>query len=199
MSRVVRTERDDEARSVREHVAKRAEEDFADHVIERLSENAFLCRRPPKHKHAAFFWWRLIFAPCHVIILGDLGSAIFQCSDPDSLRWLLVSKNRNDAHYILGKLERPEYVFLVQEAKLRIAEMAEERPLKAARIEEAWVDEDDYDSFCRAWYEVTGDAEMPSVLDFSFQEQYRVQALLWFANHYQPAVATEEKKAEVQP
>lgn len=90
----------------------RASEHYA--LIEELAKDAFAKHALEKRADdRGTWWWRcskpgtgnqafnVATFPCYVMVWGDLGDAIFQVSDRDSLKWLLMASCRD---YALGKV-----------------------------------------------------------------------------------------------
>lgn len=75
-----------------------AEDAFKNHVLRKEGEGRWFCGRPG----TGMYHFRLITAPACVFIYGDIGEAVFLCSESDSLNWLLTSVN-GGRDYVLGK------------------------------------------------------------------------------------------------
>jgi hypothetical protein len=81
-------------------IARLAAEAFASHQLTAEGEGRWLCAQP-KGPTRAFHWFRVITAPYVVIVCGDLGDGIFECSDRDSLTWL---RGASEGAYLRSKL-----------------------------------------------------------------------------------------------
>lgn len=82
-------------------IARLAAEAFASHTLTPEGDGRWLCAAP-KGKRRAFHWFRVIAAPNVIIVCGDLGDGIFECSDRDSIDWLRGSVGSGD--YVRSKL-----------------------------------------------------------------------------------------------
>lgn len=104
--------------------------EFKNHVLTKEEGAVWLCHNP-QTRH---FYFRVLFVPYHVVIVGDLGSQVLACSDFNSLAWLRGSINSRD--YVLGKAEHKEYLFYVVEALEYIDELLAEYVADAAEEEQ---------------------------------------------------------------
>lgn len=67
------------------------------HMLRAEGEGRWFCGRPG----TGFYHFRVVTAPGHVFLCGDLGTAILACSERDSLSWL--KRAIGSADYLLGK------------------------------------------------------------------------------------------------
>ncbi|KAB8035801.1 hypothetical protein GCL60_16360 [Silvanigrella paludirubra] len=76
---------------------------FNEHILKIDTENeiikSFFCAR----KNNSAYWFRVIFAPYHITIYGDIGNLAFHVSDYDSLKWLL-STDKKHIQYLMSKV-----------------------------------------------------------------------------------------------
>lgn len=75
-----------------------AQEAFQNHVLRKEGDGRWFCGRPG----TGMYHFRIIIAPACVFLYGDIGNAVFLCSEHDSLNWLLDSID-GGRDYILGK------------------------------------------------------------------------------------------------
>jgi len=86
----------DTYKDARATVLELAGEAFKDHVLTPEGEDRWTCRRPGK----SAYWFRIVRAPGTLILLGDVGTAVFECYGPDSFAVLTSA----DWHYLLSKM-----------------------------------------------------------------------------------------------
>lgn len=79
-------------------VLRLADEAFARHEITVEGAGRWLCRQPGEK--GPWYWFRIIAAPGAVLMVGDVGTAVFECGDRDALRTFL----RADRGYLLTKM-----------------------------------------------------------------------------------------------
>jgi hypothetical protein len=92
---------EDTYKEARETVLRLAAEAFAKHEIAVEGTDRWLCRRPKGDVWSSYYWFRILIAPRTVVLLGDVGDAIFECSEYDALSWLRGTDERG---YLLSKL-----------------------------------------------------------------------------------------------
>jgi predicted secreted protein len=132
----------------RAYLAKRADEEFKDHVLVKEGEGRWFCGKPG----TGIYSFRVLTAPGALIVYGDIYDAVLKPSDRDALAWLRGSMGSLD--YVLEKVtacadKRRE--FLRGEALRELAEMEQEHPERAARIRAAWEHNRDWQGEERAW------------------------------------------------
>ncbi len=116
---------------------------FNEHILKIDSENeiikSFFCAR----KNNSAYWFRVIFAPYHITIYGDIGNLAFHVSDYDSLKWLL-STDKKHIQYLMSKVpsefKSAVFEFSHEKAMEKLNEL--ELDLKNKITEEKEADED---------------------------------------------------------
>lgn len=172
---------------------------LTDHRIEHLAQamggGLWRCARPNTRIHS----FNVYADHGTVALWGDIGHAIFQCSDPIALRWW-ARMGVEQIDYALSKLvavphrEHPQ-TFMAGEMVAALRDLEKEGAEEggdADLILELCQDELDMRAlegrdehaiheWNRAWYEATGDCEPPSVSDHSATLQWIFHALRWWA------------------
>lgn len=88
----------DTYKDARATVQRLAGKAFAGHGIKVDGAGRWLCRSTTV---GWAYWFRIIVAPRTVVLIGDVGGAIFECSDSDALAWV---RGVDDRDYLMGKL-----------------------------------------------------------------------------------------------
>lgn len=127
---------------------------FNDHILKIDSESetikSFYCRR----KNNSAYWFRVIFAPNHITIYGDIGNLAFHVSDYDSLKWLL-STDKKHIQYLMSKVpsefRSAVYEFSKEKAIEELNELELELKKEISEEKEADKDMNFYDD--KSFYE----------------------------------------------
>lgn len=174
----------------RADIKARADKDFAAHrlTVEQGDGPArmFRCARPG----TGIYSFRVVFGPGFVVVTGDIGDRILNCSDRDTLAWARGS--RLDLDYVCGKMTEKPREFIGGMADEYLEQLAAEGYADlAARVRGLWRDDDSADAWLSACYEANVD-DPPPCTDHEFESQWIAHALRRFCELYE---ATQQPEA----
>lgn len=172
----------------RQDVRQRADETFAAHVL-RVEQGVgpvrmYRCARPG----TGMYSYRVVCGPGFVVVTGDIGDRILNCSDRDTVAWLKGA--RHDLDYVCGKMTHRPREFLGDMAEEYLDELASESADVAARVRELWRDDDSEGAWLAACYEANLD-DPPRCVDHDFESQWIAHALRRFCDLIEAAQAAE--------
>jgi hypothetical protein len=189
------------AADVRRDIAAFAAEAFANHVVTQNGPGEWRCAKPGTGVNG----FHVLCRPFYVVVWGDLGDWILQCSDRDTLGWLRGSVRSPD--YLLGKCRAGEVTcfysgdawdHLNHEVGARQQELAEGQTAgddmdpelaRLVAIQDQLDENDDFSEhdWHQAWYD-HGQGEVSACRGPSSGGCWLVEALRWFVDHVDQAV-----------
>lgn len=104
-----------------------AECDFRSHVLKSEGEGRWYCGKPG----TIMCSFRVVFAPGHICVFGDMPSGILSMSGRNSLGWLL---GRPATSYLLSKLDNPRQCFYQGDATEALEEIHREYPVVGRQL-----------------------------------------------------------------
>ncbi len=178
-------------RATRDRIFQMAEKEFAGHVLLEEGQGRWHCGVPGTMMYS----FRVIIAPYYVVLLGDLGDLVLNCSDADSLRWLRTASH---VEYLLSKARHPDRTFCEDEPQAYLATMLaehddneteEDAALRQTRVGALQDEFDAYEedfgkelAWTRAWWHVMHESEAPDLTRWSQQMYWQAAALQWFVS-----------------
>lgn len=180
----------------RANIARLAADAFMDHALVEEGEGRFLCWKPG----TGYYHFRVIFAPGHVIVIGDIGDLVLR-PGYEAMPWLLSSGSLD---YILSKSQHrgdDEKIFLVKEAERYAYERCWEGEVSEkklwSRLLKEFRERKEYEEPHRAWLEVfleiLEDSDPPRCTDWAHDRLWCFHALMRWRTLYR--AAAREKAA----
>lgn len=171
-----------------EQVRQLAAQSFADHVLVAEGEGRWYCGKPG----TGIYSFRVVSAPYHVIVFGDIGDALLRVSDRNPVPWLrgavrspdyLISKSiwRDTVFYRGDAVEYLRDALRETEPSRSAIAVCEELNLSTSDAVDAIRLDDELD--VRGWYEAwhdAGECEPPSCTGPSAGMFWTVEALRCF-------------------
>lgn len=157
-----------------------AEKAFAEHEIAVVCDigdvKVYKCRKPGTWIYGFF----VSILPGAILVHGDVGDLLID-RPSGGLDWLL--KSVRDMHYLLGKsaMAREDRDFMPGDAVKALEDVPSE--YEKLEVLGRWNYEDDWDVFADAYYDATGDPDIPDCRYFSSGTLWCYYAIRWFAEN----------------